>query len=92
MEDDDAVAILGAVAAAGATHEATVLVLEAVLPDGPGFHRAKTLDVMMLALTGGRERTLDQNDALLAKAGLTVTQVTPTATAFSVVEATVRSA
>lgn len=56
MEDDDAVAILGAVAAAGATHEATVLVLEAVLPDAPDFHRAKTLDVMMLALTGGRDR------------------------------------
>ncbi len=90
-DDDDAVAILGAVAAAGATHEATVLVLEAVLPDGPDFHRAKTLDVMMLALTGGRERTLDQYDALLAKAGLTMTQATPTATAFSVVEATVRS-
>jgi len=32
VQDYDAVAILGAVATAGATHEATVLVLEAVLP------------------------------------------------------------
>ncbi len=48
--------------------------------------------MIILALTGGRERTLDQYDALLAKAGLTMTQVTPTATEFSVVEATVRSA
>jgi hypothetical protein len=91
-DDNDAVAILRAVAAAGTPQHATVLLLEAVLPDGPDNHWAKTLDVMMLALTGGRERTLDQYDALLTQAGLTLRQVTPTATAFSVIEASVNSA
>jgi hypothetical protein len=90
-DDDDAVAILRAVAAAGVSQRATVLLLEAVLPDGAGDHWAKTLDVMMLAMTGGRERTLDQYDALLARAGLTLTQVAPTRTAFSVIQALVHS-
>jgi hypothetical protein len=88
-DDDDAVAILTAVAAAGRTTRATVLLLESVLPDGPDDHWSKTLDVMMLALTGGRERTLDQYAALFTRAGLTLKQVTPTATAFSVIEASV---
>lgn len=90
-DDDDAVKILEAVSTAGATQQATVLLLEAVLPDGPDDHWAKTLDVMMLALTGGRERTLDEYDALLTKAGLTMTRVTQTRTAFSVIEAVVDS-
>ncbi|TWH26594.1 hypothetical protein [Isoptericola variabilis] len=41
---------------------------------------------MMLALTGGRERTLDEYDRL--HAGLTMVRATPTATSFSVIEAT----
>jgi hypothetical protein len=90
-DDDAAVAILRAVAAAGAPRRATVLVVEAVLPEGPDDHWAKTLDVMMLALTGGRERTLYQYDALFTGAGLTLRQVTPTATSFSVVEASIRT-
>ena len=90
-DDNHAAAILRAVAAAG-TPRATVLLLEAVLPECPDDHWAKTLDVMMLALTGGRERTLDQYGALLADAGLTLRQVTPTATSFSVIEASVHSA
>lgn len=91
-DDDAAVAILRGVAAAGAAQQATVLLLEAVLPDGPEGHWAKTLDVMMLALTGGRERTLDEYDALFARAGLALRRVTPTATAFSVIEGAVLGA
>lgn len=87
-DDADAVAILRAVAAAGAERNATVLLVEAILPDGAGDHWAKTLDVMMLALTGGRERTLDQYDRLITDAGLTMVRVTPTSTSFSVIEAT----
>lgn len=87
--DIEAVALLAAVARAGRPHDATILLIEALLPDGPEEHRAKTLDVMMLALTGGRERTLDEYDSLLADARLRMTGVTPTATSFSVIEATV---
>ncbi|MBC7290004.1 MAG: hypothetical protein H5T83_01535 [Actinotalea sp.] len=89
-DDDEAAAILRAVAAAGRPQRATVLLLEAVLPEGPDGHWAKTLDVMMLALTGGRERTRPQYDALLREAGLILRRVTSTDTAFSVIEAATR--
>jgi hypothetical protein len=41
-----------------------------VLPDGPEPHWAKTLDGIMLAVTGGRQRTLAQYRALFADAGI----------------------
>lgn len=85
-DDERSVAILRAVREA-AEQAATVLVVETVLPDGPEPHWAKTLDVMMLALTGGRERTLSGYDALLRDAGLAIDRVTPTATPFSIIEA-----
>lgn len=89
---DDAAAssLLRAVADAGRAEAATVLLLEVVMPEGPRSHWAKTLDVMMLALTGGRERTLPEYAALLAGAGLELVRVTPTETPFSLVEARIR--
>lgn len=88
-DDDASLRILQGVAAAGGSG-AAVLLAEVVLPEGPAASWAKTLDVMMLALTGGRERTLPEYDALLSAAGLELVGVTPTATAFSLVEARVR--
>jgi hypothetical protein len=69
-----------------------VLVLEVVMPDTAEPHWAKTLDVMMLAITGGRERTLSEYDVLLADAGIELVGVTPTATPFSVIEGKVSDA
>lgn len=89
-DDAASVRILEAVAAAGRPSGATVLLLEGVLPEGPTPHWSKVLDVVMLAITGGRERTLPEYDALLSAAGLELVGVTPTATPFSVVEARVR--
>lgn len=88
--DEDAGRILAAVADAGRTHAATVLVIETVMPDGPEPHRAKTLDVLMLAVTGGRERTLAEYDRLLDAAGIELVREVPTVTAFSIVEGRVR--
>lgn len=89
-DDADALRILEAVARAGAPARATVLVLEVLMPEGPAAHWGKVLDVVMLAVTGGRERTLQEYEALLTAAGLELVGVTPTATPFSVVEARVR--
>lgn len=89
-DDPDAVRILEAVAAAGRPAGATVLVIEGILPEGPVPHWSKVLDVVMLAITGGRERTLPEYDALCTAAGLELVGVTPTATAFSVIEARIR--
>ncbi len=88
--DADAAAILTAVAAAGRPSRATLLLVETVLPDGPEPHWAKTLDVLMLAVTGGRERTGAEYGTLLDKAGIDLMRILPTTTPFSIVEGVVR--
>lgn len=64
-----------------------VLIVEMVLPEGDEPHPGKVLDLAMLALVGGRERTAQEYRDLLASAGLEMTRVVPTASAVSVVEA-----
>lgn len=90
-DDKAAIAILEAVGAAGRGSRATVLLLEALLAEGPEPHWSKTLDIVMLAITGGRERTLGEYTALLDAAGLRLVAMTPTATPFSIIEASVTS-
>jgi hypothetical protein len=43
---------------------------------------------MMLAVTGGRERTHDQYEKLLAVTGFELQRVVPTRSSFFIVEAT----
>jgi C-methyltransferase len=89
-DDTDATAILTAVARAGRSSRATVLLVETVLPDGPQPHWAKTLDVLMLTVTGGRERTSAEYRRLFDRVGIDLVQTLPTATPFSIVEGRVR--
>ena len=84
-DDDPAIAILSAVGHAR-RGGAAVLLLEAVMPEGPKRHWSKTLDVLMLAVTGGRERTLAEYRDLLSAADIDLVSATPTATPFSIVE------
>ena len=58
-----------------------------VLPAGDAFHPGKLLDLAMLVMPGGLERTEEEYRALLCKAGFRVTRVVPTESAVSVVEA-----
>jgi hypothetical protein len=64
-----------------------LLIIEMVLPSGDTPHPGKMLDMMMLVGPGGQERTEEEYRALLAKAGLRLTRVVPTASPVSVVEA-----
>jgi hypothetical protein len=64
-----------------------ILLVEMVLPTGAEPHPGKVLDVIMLAIAGGRERTAEEYAQLLAPAGLRVERVVPTASPVSVVEA-----
>jgi hypothetical protein len=57
------------------------------LPTGDAPHLGKILDIIMLAVTGGQERTEPEYRALLDKAGLQLKRVIPTESAVSVVEA-----
>jgi O-methyltransferase domain len=85
--DPEATAILGAVRRAAPAH-AKVLLLEMLLPDTPGPHPAKSLDVEMLVMTnGGRERTRAQYERLLASAGMRLARVIPTRSPTVILEA-----
>lgn len=84
--DADASRILAAIRRAAAS-DAMVLVLETVIPDTPGVHLAKALDINMLVMTGGRERTRREHEQLLAGAGFRLERVIPTASPYSIVEA-----
>jgi hypothetical protein len=69
--------------------ESKLLIVEFVLPSDNSPHPGKILDMVMLTVAGGEERTEEEYRALLAKAGLRMTRVVPTASAASIVEAVV---
>jgi hypothetical protein len=64
-----------------------LLIIEMVLPEGNAPHPGKILDMMMLVGPGGRERSEEEYRTLLSKAGLRLTQVVPTESPVSVIEA-----
>jgi O-methyltransferase domain len=84
--DDQALAILKAVRAA-ASPGANVLVIEDVIPAGAPDPRVHTLDVLMLAVTGGRERTAGQLGKLLRGARFRPSAVIETPGPLRIVEA-----
>ena len=89
-DDAEALQILRNVRAAAAGG-AAVLVIEQVAPaqvrPGGGDLVPIRADIMMLTATGGKERTVEEYRALFEEAGLALTRVVPTASAFSVLEA-----
>jgi hypothetical protein len=65
-----------------------LLVIESVIPEGNTPHPGKLMDINMLAMTGGKERTEKEFAALFEKAGLQLSGVIHThSTLFSIVEA-----
>jgi SAM-dependent methyltransferase len=64
-----------------------LLIVEMVLPDEGPPHPGYELDMVMLALTGGRERTEAEYAALLEESGFSLNRVIPTDSPVSVVEA-----
>jgi hypothetical protein len=64
-----------------------LLLVEMVLPAGDAPHPGKVLDMVMLVLPGGQERTEAEYAPLLEKAGFRLARVVPTESAGSVVEA-----
>jgi len=66
-----------------------VLVVDAVIEPGNAFDPVKVIDLHMLLLSGGLERTEAQFSALFARSGLALVKVHPTAAMFSIIEARV---
>jgi hypothetical protein len=85
-DDADAARILTAVRRA-ARSRSHLLIVETLVPETPGPHFGKSLDITMLAVTGGRERSEAQYRALLTASGFRLMSVLPTASQYSIVEA-----
>jgi hypothetical protein len=85
--DERCVAILAqcrrAIAASG-----TLLAIELVLPEGNEPSFGKLLDLHMLVMAGGRERTGAEYRVLLQAGGFVLTRVIPTPAGSSIIEAT----
>jgi O-methyltransferase domain/Dimerisation domain len=63
-----------------------LLVVEHVVPDGNEPHPGKFIDLEMMLVTGGKERTAAQYQSLLSGAGLTLQRLIPTAMSATVIE------
>jgi hypothetical protein len=85
-EDQKAIQILANVHRALAGR-GKLLLVEGVVQAGNTPSFTKLLDLTMLLITGGRERTQDEYRRLLADAGFKLTRVVPTASEVSVIEA-----
>lgn len=64
-----------------------LVVVEMLLPDTPQPSPVTLMDMNMLVMLGGRERTAAEYTALLARCGYAVERVIPTAGMFSVIDA-----
>lgn len=86
--DEDCVQALRNVAGVAAPG-ARVFVIELVLPETPDHPFPPMLDLLMLLILGGRERSAAQFAAVLEAAGLEYVGVTQTSTMFDIIEARV---
>lgn len=64
-----------------------LLVIDAVIPPGNDPHPAKIVDLAMMGILGGGERTEDELRALLAAADFRLSRVIPTMSMLGVIEA-----
>ena len=64
-----------------------VLIAELVVPADNEPHPAKALDLVMLTMEGGKERTAEEYRELLAAANLSLTRIIPTRSPYSIIEA-----
>ena len=63
-----------------------ILIVEMVVPEGIEPHPSKALDILMLVMEGGKERTKDEYGKLLEASGFRMTRVIPTKSPYSVIE------
>jgi hypothetical protein len=65
---------------------ARILIIETIVPPTPGPHLAKELDIAMLVLPGGKERTQEEYAHLVEKASLRLQKVVSTMSPYSILE------
>lgn len=63
-----------------------VLIVEMVIPEGNEPSPAKAMDLQMLVMESGKERTRDEYRSLLEAAGFRLTRIIPTKSPYSLIE------
>jgi hypothetical protein len=86
-DDARAISVLSKCAASMRPDKGKVILLEMVVRPGNAPDLTKWVDLEMLMMAGGRERTEAEFTDLLAKAGLRLTRVVPTKSPVCVIEA-----
>ena len=84
--DAESVSILKAIRRAAPSH-AKLLVIEEMVPDSPEPAWSKMLDIHMLALIGGKQRTRSEYEALLDASGFSFKREIDTGIGISILEA-----
>lgn len=64
-----------------------LLLVESIIPSGNEPSPTKFIDVLMLMMTSGRERTEEEYRLLLRANGFELTRVIPTPSMLSIIEA-----
>jgi hypothetical protein len=83
--DAEAVSILSAIRRAAPPH-ATLLVMEEMVPEDSGPDWSKMLDIHMLALIGGKQRTRLEYQTLFGAAGFSFRREIETGAGISILE------
>jgi len=86
-DDERALLILQNINKAMGDRNGTVVLLDSVIPEGPEPDFGKFIDIEMLALPGGIERTAEEFRALFDRAGFDLTSIVATKSPLSVIEA-----
>ena len=76
-EDEKAITILKNVRAQ-IQPEGRLIIVDCIVPEGDEPHFAKTFDLNMMVMTGGKERTAAEFEKLVSAAGFKLLQVIPT--------------
>jgi hypothetical protein len=88
-DDESSRRILRTIATAAAP-AARILIVEGVVPPGDQPHLTKAIDLTMLGMVTGKERSEREYRELLDSAGITLDRVVVTPSPFSILEATLR--
>jgi hypothetical protein len=84
--DEESVRILSAIRRSAPTH-AKLLLIEGILPENPNSSWIEMLDIFMLALITGKERTRREFEALLTSSGFRLDRVIEVGLSTSIIEA-----
>ena len=68
--------------------DSKLLVVESIIPPGNDPFNGKFLDLVMMLIPGGKERTKEEYRTLFDEAGFEITRVIPTTTEINIIEGT----